>query len=141
MSPVATVRACLQAYVDKDRVAIEALVAADFQFTSPLDNALDRATYFARCWPNSEAMTAGRIVESSESGDQAFVIYEAEFAGRRFRNFELHRVRAGQVVAVEVYFGWNLPHPAAPGQFVTDQPDAPADRHVDSQMQGDTNRT
>jgi hypothetical protein len=24
MSPVATVRACLQAYVDKDRVAIEA---------------------------------------------------------------------------------------------------------------------
>jgi hypothetical protein len=41
--------------------------------------------------------------ESSESGDQAFIIYEAEFAGRRFRNFELHRVRAGQVVAVEVY--------------------------------------
>ncbi len=34
------------AYVRKDRTAIEALIAADFHFTGPLDNRLDRSTYF-----------------------------------------------------------------------------------------------
>ena len=46
-------RACLRAYVDKDRAAIEALLDDDFHFTSPIDNALDRATYLQVCWPNS----------------------------------------------------------------------------------------
>jgi hypothetical protein len=52
----AIARAAYEAYVDKDRAAIEALIADDFHFTSPLDNRLDRATYFARCWPNSETI-------------------------------------------------------------------------------------
>ena len=47
-------RACYEACVAKDHAAIEALLAKDFHFTSPLDNRLDRATYFARCWPNSQ---------------------------------------------------------------------------------------
>ena len=55
---VAIARASYQAYVDKDRRAIEALIADDFHFNSPLDNRIDRATYFSRCWPNSKA-TAG----------------------------------------------------------------------------------
>jgi hypothetical protein len=46
-------RASYEAYVAKDRAAIEALIAEDFHFTSPLDNRIDRTTYFARCWPNS----------------------------------------------------------------------------------------
>jgi len=53
---VAIARASYQAYVDKDRAAIEALIAPDFHFTSPLDNRIDRATYFARCWPNSATL-------------------------------------------------------------------------------------
>jgi len=53
---VAIARAAYEAYVSKDRAAIEALIAPDFHFTSPLDNRIDRATYFARCWPNSEMM-------------------------------------------------------------------------------------
>ena len=64
MSPAAAIsRACLQAYVDKDRDAAEALIADDFRFTSPLDNALDRKTYFERCWPNSKSMESFEIVE------------------------------------------------------------------------------
>lgn len=55
-TPLAVARACLQAYVRKDRAAIEALLADDFHFTSPMDNALDRQTYFAICWPNSEVL-------------------------------------------------------------------------------------
>ena len=69
--------ACLQAYVDKARDAAEAIIADDFSFTSPLDNALDRSTYFERCWPNSKFMTGVRIIEAVDRDDRAFVIYEA----------------------------------------------------------------
>ena len=50
--PTEIVRRCFQAYVDDDRAALEQLIATDFAFTSPLDNRLDRSTYFKRCWPN-----------------------------------------------------------------------------------------
>jgi len=58
-SPVEVTRASYLAYVSKDRAAIEALIADDFHFTSPLDNRLDRATYFERCWPNSQMIECG----------------------------------------------------------------------------------
>ena len=111
-------RACLQAYVDKDRSAAEALIATDFYFTSPIDNMLDRATYFARCWPNSESMRAVSVVTVVDDGNRAFVVYEAETGSKRFQNCEMHTSRDGKLVSVEVYFGWNLPHPAAPGNFI-----------------------
>lgn len=79
-------RACLQGYVDKDRSAAEALIATDFHFTSPIDNLLDRATYFARCWPNSESMRVATVVATADDGNQAFVVYEAETGTKRFRN-------------------------------------------------------
>jgi hypothetical protein len=44
-SPLTVARGCLEAYVAKDRAAIEALIAKDYHFTSPIDNALDRETY------------------------------------------------------------------------------------------------
>jgi hypothetical protein len=44
VSTLAVVRACLQAYVQKDRAALEALLDEDYHFTSPLDNSLDRAS-------------------------------------------------------------------------------------------------
>ena len=115
-SPLAVARACLQAYVDKDRVAIEALVAEDYRFTSPLDNALDRETYFKRCWPNSEAMAGFDCIYQAEDGNRAFIVYEARTrAGKRFRNSEVYTVRNGQLVATEVYFGWDIPHTAPDG--------------------------
>ena len=40
------VRRSYQAYIDKDRSAIEALIADDFHFTSPLDNRIDRVHLF-----------------------------------------------------------------------------------------------
>jgi hypothetical protein len=54
--PLDVVRACLQAYVDKDRASIEALLDDDYHFTSPLDNEPDRAAYLDICWPNSAAI-------------------------------------------------------------------------------------
>ena len=46
---VSIARSAYDAYVSKDRATIEALLADDFNFTSPLDNRIGRATYFARC--------------------------------------------------------------------------------------------
>ena len=43
--PITVAKMCYQAYVDKDRSAIEALIADEFRFTSPLDNRIDRKTY------------------------------------------------------------------------------------------------
>lgn len=115
-------RAILQAYAGKDRDAAEALIAENFHFTSPLDNALDRETYFQTCWPNSERMTACRVVQTVDLGDQAYITYEAQAADRAFRNTELHTARDGKLVAVEVYFGWNIPHNVAPGGHIDNPP-------------------
>jgi ketosteroid isomerase-like protein len=117
--PIAVARAGYEAYVRKDRAAMEALVAAEYRFTSPLDNGLDRATYFARCWPNSAQFASIDLIHATTAGEQAFVVYEGRTtAGKRFRNCEVHTVRNGQLVATEVYFGWDLPHKAAAGGFI-----------------------
>jgi hypothetical protein len=60
---VEVARAMYSAYVEKDRATIETLIADDFHFTSPLDNRIDRATYFARCWPNSEFIESFDLVQ------------------------------------------------------------------------------
>ena len=116
---IAVARKSYQAYVDKDRAAIETLIADDFHFTSPLDNRLDRATYFERCWPNSETITDFRFVYLVADGDRVFVTYEGESnTDRRFRNTEVLTIRDGKLVEAEVYFGWSLPHDAPAGGFV-----------------------
>ena len=112
-------RACYQAYVSKDRASIEKLLAADFHFTSPLDNRLDRATYFARCWPNS-ARTAGfEFINLVPDGNRVFVTYVGRSDdGHRFRNTEILTLRDSKIVEAEVYFGWSIPHEAPAGSFV-----------------------
>src|SRR5215510_1228356 len=116
---VATVRAAYQAYVAKDRLALEGLIADGFHFTSPLDNGIDRATYFERCWPISEQIEQFDFIHLVPEGDRVFVTYEARLKGGvRFRNTEIHSLQDGQIVEVEVYFGWSIPHEADAGHFV-----------------------
>ena len=74
--PVQIARAVYDAYVRKDRKAIESLIADDFHFTSPLDNRLDRSTYFARCWPNSETTANFEFRNLVSDGGRVFVTYE-----------------------------------------------------------------
>jgi ketosteroid isomerase-like protein len=117
--PIDLARASYDAYVRKDRAAIEALIAQDFHFTSPLDNRIDRATYFSRCWPNSEQLAGFQFIHLVPHGDKVFVTYEGRtYAGHVFRNTELLTIREHQIVDVEVYFGWSLPHEARVGGFV-----------------------
>lgn len=117
--PVAIARASYEAYASKDRAQIEALIADDFHFTSPLDNRIDRATYFAHCWPNSETSESFDFINVVADGERVFVTYEGKSTqGHSFRNTEIVTVREGQITDVEVYFGWSIPHEARPGGFV-----------------------
>jgi len=116
---VSIARATYAAYVSKDRGKIEALLAKDFHFTSPLDNRLGRKTYFERCWPNSAKTTGFDFIHCVAFGDRVFVTYEGRNSdGHRYRNTEILTVQDEQVVDVEVYFGWSLPHPAMAGSFI-----------------------
>ena len=118
---VAIARAAYEAYVTKDRAALENLIAEEFHFTSPLDNRLDREAYFRRCWPNSEVIAGFDFIHVVTDADRVFVTYEGRNTdGRRFRNTEILTIRDQHIVDVEVYFGWSLPHKAPQGGFVND---------------------
>ena len=115
---IAIARAGYDAYVDKDRAALDALIAKDFHFTSPLDNRLDRETYFRRCWPNSKEIAGFDFINLVADGDRVFVTYEGRNTdGRRFRNTEIVTIRDEHIIDVEVYFGWSVPHKAPHGGF------------------------
>jgi ketosteroid isomerase-like protein len=116
---IAVARAAYNAYVSKDRTALEPLIADDFHFTTPLDNHINRATYFERCWPNSEWIEGFEFIHLVPDGDRVFVTYEGRSTkGGRFRNTEILTLRDGQIIDVEVYFGWPIPHKAKAGGFV-----------------------
>lgn len=118
---VAIARAAYDAYVTKDRAALEHLLSEDFHFTSPLDNRLDRETYFRRCWPNSQVIAAFDFIHVVPEANRVFVTYEGRNTnGHRFRNTEILTIRDRHIVDVEVYFGWSLPHNAPRGGFVNE---------------------
>jgi len=116
---ISIVRKYFQAYSDKDRAAIEGLVDEALRFTSTRDNRIDRATYFRRCWKNSEGIVGRKMIQILADGERVFVIYELAWTtGRASRNTELFTLRNGKIVGVEVYFGWPIPHEAPEGGFV-----------------------
>lgn len=123
-SCIGLVRASFEAYERKDRALIERVIADDFHFTSPLDNAIDRETYLARCWPNSASVERFDIKHLVAAGERVFVTYEGHNTdGHVFRNTEIFTCRDDRIVAVEVYFGWSIPHEASPGGFIDEKPD------------------
>lgn len=112
------VKASYEAFIAKDRAAIEALIADDFHFTSPLDNRIDRATYFDRCWPLSKRIESFEFMYVAASGNRVFVNYVGRMDGNSFQNTEIATVREGKIIEVEVYFGWSIPHKARLGSFI-----------------------
>ncbi len=115
------IRSYFAAYQANDRDVLETVLTDDFTFTSPYDDAIDRATYFVRCWPNSNLFKSLTIERICEDGDSAFVLYRCEMRdGRSFRNTELHTFRGDSLRGVEVYFGAAY----RDGVFVAQQPSA-----------------
>jgi len=102
-------RAAYRAYETGERQVLEDLLADDFTFYGPPDPGIDRATYFERCWPNSETIESFDYVRLIESDDEVVVTYEStKTDGRRFRNTEILTFKGEKIRQVEVYFGWDL---------------------------------
>lgn len=100
------VEAYCGAYVSEDRALAETLLADDFTFTSPNDHAIDKTTYFERCWPNGDSRHRQRVESILIDGDRAWLAYTCETAeGKSFRNAEFITFRGERIASVNVYFG------------------------------------
>ncbi|MBN9270034.1 MAG: nuclear transport factor 2 family protein [Mesorhizobium sp.] len=106
MSREALIRGYFAAYLAYQRDVVAAVLADDFTFTSPYDDAIDRDTYFERCWPDERVFRSITVERVREDGDAVFVLCRCEMLdGKTFRNIEVHRFRDDRLHAVEVYFG------------------------------------
>jgi ketosteroid isomerase-like protein len=102
-------RDCYGAYESGDRGVVENLLTGDFTFYSPADVGIDRATYFERCWPNSDSIASFDFKRLFEDGDEVVVTYEStKTDGKRFRNTEVLTFSGDKIRKAEVYFGWDV---------------------------------
>jgi len=100
------VRALFAAYLANDRKFVEDTLAEDFRFTSPYDDNIDKATYFERCWRNSDWIERHEIERIFVEGDEAFVTYKCSAkGGKNFRNTEFFIFEGDRVKRIDVYFG------------------------------------
>ena len=100
------IRALFAAYMSNDRASVENSFTEDFRFTSPYDDAIDKATYFERCWRVSAWIERQALEKIFVEGEEAFVTYEVVTKeGKRFRNTEFYRFDGERIRSIDVYFG------------------------------------
>lgn len=100
------IRALFKAYLANDRAAVEDALADDFRFTSPYDDALDKASYFERCWKTSGWIARHELEKIVVQGDEAFVTYKCVARdSKSFRNTEFFVFAGDKVRSIDVYFG------------------------------------
>ncbi len=100
------IRALFAAYLAGDRGAVEDCFTGDFRFTSPYDDEIDKATYFARCWRVPDWIERHELERILVEGDQAFVTYQCTAkGGKRFRNTEFFEFDGARIKRIDVYFG------------------------------------
>jgi len=99
------IRAMFAAYRDKNRKLVEDTLAHDFRFTSPWDDAIDKATYFERCWPVSERIESNEVERIFVQGDEAFVTYRVRNRTEEFCNTEFFMFEGDRIRSIDVYFG------------------------------------
>lgn len=104
---IAVVRACMESYIAQDRARAERLIAADYRFTSPQDDGIDRAAFFEYCFPTADRFRTQEILALVPAGGgDVFLMYEYELkTGGRHRNVEVATVRDRQLVETQVFFG------------------------------------
>jgi ketosteroid isomerase-like protein len=100
------IRAIFAAYLSNDRKAVEDALTDDFRFTSPYDDEIDKATYFARCWGGADWIKRHELERIFVEGDEAFVTYKCVGkGGKNFRNTEFFSFEGGKIKRIDVYFG------------------------------------
>lgn len=109
------IRALFVAYLANDREAIENCFSQDFRFTSPYDDAIDKASYFERCWRPSDWIERHEIERMQVGDNEVFVTYLClAKGGKSFRNTELFVFDGDKISRIDVYFGATYQN----GQFV-----------------------
>jgi ketosteroid isomerase-like protein len=105
------VRAVFAAYLVNDRKTVEDFFTEDFRFTSPYDDAIDKATYFARCWRSSDWIERHELEKILVEGSEAFVTYRCLAKdGKSFRNTEFFGFEGDKIRRIDVYFGASYQH-------------------------------
>jgi ketosteroid isomerase-like protein len=100
------IRAIFAAYRANDRDKVEAALSDDFRFTTPYDDGIDKATYFARCWKSTDWIASQEVERIMVDGEQAFVTYRCQAKdGKSFRNTEFFVFAGDKVRSIDVYFG------------------------------------
>ena len=100
------IRALFAAYLSNDRKGVENAFTEDFRFTSPYDDEIDKATYFARCWRVSDWIERQELERIFVEGDGAFVTYQCVArGGKSFRNTEFFSFEGNRIKRIDVYFG------------------------------------
>jgi ketosteroid isomerase-like protein len=105
------IRALFAAYLANDRKTVEDFFTDDFRFTSPYDDEIDRATYFARCWRISDWIERHQFERIFVEGSGAFVTYRCLAKdGKSFRNTEFFTFEGDRIRRIDVYFGATYRH-------------------------------
>jgi ketosteroid isomerase-like protein len=100
------IRNLFAAYLANDRQRVADALADDFRFTSPFDDAIDKATYFERCFRDTGWIARHEIERIVVRGDEAFVTYRCTATdGKSFRNTEFFVFAGDKVRSIDVYFG------------------------------------
>ncbi len=100
------VRVLFAAYRSNDRKAVEDSLTEDFRFTSPYDDAIDKAEYFARCWCGSDWIERHELERIFVQGEEAFVTYRCiAKGGKSFRHTKFFGFDGDQIKIIDVYFG------------------------------------
>ena len=106
MQKAEIIRSVFAAYLANDRKAVEDALTNDFRFTSPYDDEIDKATYFARCWRNTDWIERHELERIFVEGDEAFVTYKClAKGGKNFRNTEFFSFEGDKIKRIDVYFG------------------------------------
>jgi ketosteroid isomerase-like protein len=100
------IRAIFAAYMSNDRKVVEDSLTADFHFTSPYDDEIDKTMYFERCWRDTDWIERHELEKILVAGDEAFVTYKCVAKnGKSFRNTEFFSFEGDKVSRIDVYFG------------------------------------
>ncbi len=105
-------KAYYRAFERHDRAFMEEHLRADFTFTSPFDDHINRDAWFKRCWPREPLHQKFDFVTVMQDGASVFVAYECTMhfpntthPDAHFRNAELMTFQDGKLKSVEVFFG------------------------------------
>ena len=100
------IRALFAAYRANNREAVENSFTDDFRFTSPYDDGIDKTSYFATCWHNSDWIERQQLEKIFVEGEEAFVTYQVVTKdGKSFRNTEFFVFDGGRIKRIDVYVG------------------------------------